>query len=51
MWSSDLCGISVIEFRGGRPVLRAMNLTEHLAPLLDEAAKEATEERQRSGAL
>jgi probable phosphoglycerate mutase len=51
MWSSDLCAISVIEFRGGRPVLRAMNLTEHLAPLLDEAAKEATEERQRSGAL
>ena len=39
MWSFDLCGISVIEFRGGRPVLRAHNLTEHLAPLLDEAAR------------
>jgi probable phosphoglycerate mutase len=51
MWSFDLAGISVIEFRAGRAVLRAMNLTEHLAPLLDAAAKEATEERQRSGAL
>lgn len=51
MWSFDLCGIGVIEFRAGRPVVRAMNLTEHLAPLLDEAAKAATRERQRSGAL
>jgi broad specificity phosphatase PhoE len=51
MWSFDLAGISVVEFRAGRAVLRAMNLTEHLAPLLDDAAKEATEERQRSGAL
>jgi probable phosphoglycerate mutase len=51
MWSFDLAGISVIEFRAGRAVVRAMNLTEHLAPLLDEASKEATEERQRSGAL
>ena len=51
MWSSDLCGISVVEFRAGRPVVRAMNLTEHLAGLLDEAAQEATEERARSGAF
>ena len=51
MWSFDLAGIGVIEFRAGRPLVRAMNLTEHLAPLLDEAAKEASEERQRSGAL
>jgi broad specificity phosphatase PhoE len=51
MWSFDLAGICVIEFRAGRAVLRAMNLTEHLAPLLDEAAQQATEERQRSGAL
>ncbi len=51
MWSSDLCGISVIEFRAGRPVVRAMNLTGHLAGLLDEAAQEETEERSRSGAL
>ena len=49
MWSSDLCGISVIEFRAGRPVVRAMNLTEHLAPLLDEAAQAETEARARSG--
>ncbi len=33
MWSMDLCGISVIEFRAGRPVLRAHNLTAHLAAL------------------
>lgn len=51
MWSFDLCGISVVEFRAGRPVVRAMNLTEHLAPLLEAAAKAATEERQRTGAL
>ncbi len=51
MWSSDLCGISIVEVRAGRPVVRAMNLTEHLAGLLDEAAQEATEERARSGAL
>ena len=51
MWSSDLCGISIVEARAGRPVVRAMNLTEHLAGLLDEAAQEATEERARSGAL
>jgi probable phosphoglycerate mutase len=51
MWSFDLCAIGVLEFRAGRPVVRAMNLTEHLAPLLDQAAQEATEERQRSGAL
>ena len=51
MWSFDLCGFTVIELRSGRAVLRAVNLTEHLAPLLDAAAQEATEERQRSGAL
>ncbi len=51
MWSFDLCGINVIEFRAGRPVVRALNLTEHLAPLLDEAAQAATKERQRTGAL
>jgi probable phosphoglycerate mutase len=51
MWSFDLCGIGVVEFRAGRPLVRAMNLTEHLAPLLDEAAQQASEERRRSGAL
>jgi phosphoserine phosphatase len=51
MFSFGLCGISVVEFRGGRPVLRAHNLTEHLAPLTDERAQEATDRRARSGAL
>ncbi|MFL5778429.1 MAG: histidine phosphatase family protein [Chloroflexota bacterium] len=50
-WSFDLAGISVIELRGGRPVLRAHGLTEHLAPLLDERAKSVSEARERSGAL
>jgi phosphoserine phosphatase len=51
MWSSELCGITVIEVRAGRPVVRALNLTEHLAPLLDEQTLEDSEARQRSGAL
>lgn len=51
MWTSDLCGISILEIRAGRPVVRAMNLTDHLAGLVDEAAQAETEERQRSGAL
>ena len=51
MWSMDLAAITIVELRAGRPVLRAHNLTDHLAPLLDEAAQEAQEERSRSGAL
>lgn len=51
MWSMDLCGLSVIEFRAGRPVLRAHNLTAHLAELLDEGARAELDERSRSGAL
>ena len=51
MWMTDLCGISVIEFRGGRAVLRAHNLTEHLAPILDRRSQEISEEREQSGAL
>ncbi len=46
-----LCGITVVEFRGGRAVLQAHNLTEHLAPLLDEHAQAEAERRARSGAL
>lgn len=46
-----LCGISVIELRDGRPTLRAHNLTEHLAPLLEERAIAVSGERERSGAL
>jgi broad specificity phosphatase PhoE len=51
MWTTELCGISIVELRAGRPAVRAMNLTEHLAPLLDADAQATTEERQRSGAL
>jgi phosphoserine phosphatase len=46
-----LCGITVIELRQGRPTLRAHNLTEHLAPLLEERAIAVSEERERTGAL
>jgi len=51
MFTMGLTGITVVEFRGGRPVLRAANLTEHLAPMHDEAAQAAAELRARSGAL
>jgi phosphoserine phosphatase len=51
MWMFDLCGISVVELRGGRPVARAHNLTEHLAPTLDERSQQVSEERERTGAL
>lgn len=51
MWTMDLCAISVIEFRGGQPVMRAHNLTGHLSALLDEDALAAQEARSRSGAL
>lgn len=51
MFTMALCGITVVELRGGRPVLRAHNMTEHLAPLLDERAQEVAERRAKSGAL
>ena len=52
-FSFGLCGISVVELRGGRPVLVALTLVEHLAPLREEEdrAAAAAAERQRSGAL
>lgn len=50
-FSFALAGIGVVEFRAGRATLRAHNLTEHLAPLLDERSQALTEARQRSGAL
>jgi probable phosphoglycerate mutase len=46
-----LCGISIVDIAGGRPRLRAHNLTEHLAPLLEERAQAATEQREKTGAL
>jgi len=51
MFSLGLTGMSVVEFRGGRPVLRAHNLMAHLAPLDDEQAREVAEQRARSGAF
>jgi broad specificity phosphatase PhoE len=51
MWTMDLAAITVVEFRAGRPVMRAHNLTGHLATVLDEAAQEEQERRSRSGAL
>jgi len=51
MWSMDLCGITVIELRAGRPVLRAHNLTAHLASRPDVEGRAALEERRSSGAL
>ena len=57
MWSMDLCAITVIEFRAGRPVLRAHNLTAHLAPLETNrwppgsGGRGQAEDRSRSGAL
>ena len=51
MWSMDLCGISVIELRAGRPVLRAHNLTAHLASLSDDEDHADLEVRRASGAL
>ena len=50
-FSMGLTGITVVELRGGRPVLRAHNWTGHLAPIEDEQAVEAAERRARSGAL
>jgi broad specificity phosphatase PhoE len=52
IWTSELCGISVVEIRAGRPALRAMNLTDHLAGLAAEpVAERESEDRQRLGAL
>ena len=46
-----LCGITVIEIRAGRPILRAHNVTEHLAPLLEERSLAISEAREKTGAL
>jgi probable phosphoglycerate mutase len=46
-----LCGISVVEIVGGRPRLRAHNLTDHLGPVLEERAQALAAERERAGAL
>ena len=46
MWSMDLCAITVVEFRAGRPVLRAHNLTAHLAALDATARRPRTRHRR-----
>jgi probable phosphoglycerate mutase len=51
MWSFDLCGLTVVDLRAGRPVLRAHNLTEHLAPVQDAAALAERRARETTGAL
>ena len=51
MWTMDLCAITIVEIRAGRPVMRAHNLTGHLSVTLDEETVAKAEERSRSGAL
>jgi probable phosphoglycerate mutase len=46
-----LCGLTVVELRGGRPRLRLHNATDHLASVEDEAARERDAARRRAGAL
>lgn len=46
-----VAGITVVELRAGRPILRMHASTEHLAPLLEERAQAETESRERLGAL
>ena len=47
----DLCAITVVDFRAGQAVLRAHNLTGHLAAMHDEHDVEVQEARTRSGAF
>ena len=50
MWSMDLCAITVVELRSGRPVLRAHDLTAHLAAL-EEVLPAAADDARAAGAL
>jgi probable phosphoglycerate mutase len=51
-FSFALCGLSVVELRDGRGVLRAHNLVEHLAVLAEEPKAEAeAASREATGAL
>jgi broad specificity phosphatase PhoE len=47
----NLCGITVVAFQNGVPVLRGHNLSEHLAPLAAEARAAAEARGDRRGAL
>ncbi len=64
MFPWGLTGITVVEFVGGRPILRAHNLTDHLGPLQAEAgtpgatgsaaelrSEAEAAERERTGSL
>ena len=51
MWPMDLCAITIVELRAGRPVLRAHNLTAHLAAMADAKAIAELEARAKGGAL
>lgn len=51
MFTMALTGITVVEIRGGRPVVRAANLTDHLGPIHDEATQARADERSRRGGL
>jgi broad specificity phosphatase PhoE len=46
-----LCGITIVEIRGGRPRLRLHNATDHLSSLETEAERAQAEARRRTGAL
>lgn len=46
-----LCGITVVEIRGGKPRLRLHNATDHLAGMDAAEAAEREAERRRTGAL
>jgi broad specificity phosphatase PhoE len=52
-WSMpfNLCGITVVGLHGGVATLRAHNLSEHLAPLADEARAAEEARGERRGAL
>ena len=47
----NLCAITVVALQDGVPVLRAHNLSEHLAPLAAEARAAAEARGDRRGAL
>lgn len=46
-----LCGITIVEIRGGKPRLRLHNATDHLSSLETEADRERAAARARTGAL
>jgi probable phosphoglycerate mutase len=46
-----LCGITVVEIRAGRPRLRLLNATDHLAEIETEAQLARQAEREKTGAL